>query len=96
MISTSQYRDLDYTFAKHVATLRTALGLTQSDLAQRLGVTERSIQRREGGTRYPRAEHVELFLTLCIEHDTFPAGREVEQARLLWKAAHLKVLFDEH
>ena len=96
MTSTSQYHDLDYTFARHFATLRTALGLTQSELAQRLGVTERSIQRWEGGTRYPRAEYLKPFLTLCIEHDTFSAGREVEQARLLWKAAHLKVLFDEH
>ena len=93
---TSQDRDLDYTFARHFATLRTALGLTQSALAQRLGVTERAVQRWEGGTRYPRAEYLKAFLALCIEQHAFPTGQEVEQARMLWKAAHLKVLFDEH
>ncbi len=96
MTSISQDRNLDYTFARHFVTLRTVLGLTQSTLAQQLGVTERAIQRWEGGTRYPKVEYLKAFLVLCIEQHAFPAGREVEQARTLWKAAHLKVLFDEH
>ncbi len=92
----SQNYDLDYTFAKHMVTLRSALGLTQTALAQQLGVTERAVQRWEGGTRYPKAEYLKAFLALCIEHRALPTGQEVEQARMLWKAAHLKVLFDEH
>ena len=94
MPSTSHY-DLDDTFATHFVTLRTALGMTQAALAEQLGVTERAIQRWEGGTRTPKAESLKAFLALCLEHHVFSPGREAEQARLLWKAAHLKVLFDE-
>jgi WD40 repeat protein/DNA-binding XRE family transcriptional regulator len=96
MTSMSQNRDLDSTFARHVVTLRTVLGLTQTALAERLGVTERAIQRWEAGTRYPKIEYFKAFLALCIEQHALPAGQEVEQVRMLWKAAHLKVLFDEH
>ena len=91
----SHYHDPDYTFANSFATLRTALGLTQAELAQQLGVTDRAIQRWEAGTRSPKAEYLKALLALCIEQHVFPPGRAVEQARTLWKAAHLKVLFDE-
>lgn len=96
MTSLSQHHDLDSPFANQFVTLRTTLGLTQATLAQQLGVTERAIQRWEAGTRSPKADTLKSFLALCFEHHAFPVGREVEQARLLWKAARLKVLFDEH
>jgi WD40 repeat protein/transcriptional regulator with XRE-family HTH domain len=92
---TTSYHDLDSTFANLFVTLRTNLGLTQATLAERLGVTDRAIQRWEAGTRYPKAEYLRAFLALCLKQHAFPAGHEVEQARTLWRAAHLKVLFDE-
>ena len=96
MTSLSHPQNLDSPFANQFVTLRTALGLTQSALAEQLGVTDRAIQRWEAGTRSPKADSLKLFLELCIQHHAFPVGHEVEQARILWKAAHLKVLFDEH
>jgi len=96
MTSLSHRQNLDATFANQFVTLRTTLGLTQTALAERLGVTDRAIQRWEAGTRSPKADSLKLFLELCIQNHAFPTGREIEQARILWKAAHLKVLFDEH
>ena len=96
MTSLSHDQNLDVTFADQFVTLRTALGLTQTALAELLGVTDRAIQRWEAGTRSPKADSLKLFLALCIQHHAFQKGHEVEQARTLWKAAHLKVLFDEH
>lgn len=95
MTSLSHNRELDSPFGNQFVTLRTALGLTQAALAERLGVTERAIQRWEAGTRSPKADSLKSFLSLCIKHGVFAEGHEVEQARTLWKAAHLKVLFNE-
>ena len=89
------HQNLDSPFANQFVTLRTALGLTQTALAEHLGVTDRAIQRWEAGSRSPKAGSLKLFLELCIQQHAFPTGHEVEQARTLWKAAHLKVLFDE-
>jgi len=94
-MSETAHHDLDDPFASHFVTLRTTMGLTQAALAEQLGVTERAIQRWEGGTRTPKADTLKAFLVLCLEHHAFSEGQELEQARLLWKAAHLKVLFDE-
>ncbi len=96
MTSLSHHQNLDATFGTHFVTLRTALGLTQTALAEKLGVTDRAIQRWEAGTRSPKADSLKLFLELCIRQHVFPQGHEIEQAHTLWKAAHLKVLFDEH
>src|SRR2546429_4161273 len=42
-----------------------------------------------------KAEHLKELLTLGVRQHAFPAGREAEEIRALWRAAHQKLLFDE-
>jgi transcriptional regulator with XRE-family HTH domain len=91
----SLYRERDYAFGQVMLTLRTMLGLTQTELAHVLGVTRRAVGDWEGGLTYPKAEHLKQFVVLAIEQQAFPAGREAEEIRALWQAARQKVLLDE-
>src|SRR5262245_55390740 len=96
MTQHSKYRERDYTFANHCVSVRTAIGITQAELAKTLGVSEQAVQKWEGGLSTPTAPHLKDFIALAIQHRAFTPGQELEGARTLWKAARLKVLFDEH
>src|SRR5438046_9610504 len=76
-------------------TLRTNIGLTQAGLAERLGVSRRAVAEWEAGSSYPKAEHLKELITVAVRASAFAAGREAEEIRALWKAAHQKVLLDE-
>src|SRR5207302_426981 len=78
------YGERDYTFGQAMLTLRTALGLTQAGLADLLGVSRRAVTEWEAGSSYPKTEHLKEFLTLCVQQQAFPAGREAEEFRALW------------
>ena len=91
----SSYSERDYAFGQAMLTLRTALGLTQAGLAEFLGVSRKAVGHWESGGSYPTAEHLTALLTLAVQEGTFPAGREAEEMRAFWKAAHQKVLLDE-
>jgi transcriptional regulator with XRE-family HTH domain len=89
------YRERDYASGQAMLTLRTNIGLTQADLAEHLGVSRKTVGGWEAGESYPKAEHLKVLLTLCARQQAFPPGREEEEIRALWKAAHQKVLLDE-
>src|SRR3989454_112691 len=91
----SSYRDRDYAFGQTILTLRTMIGLTQAGLAEHLGVSRKAVGEWEAGLNYPQAEHLKAFIALAVEQQAFPAGREAEEVRALWQAAHQKVLLDE-
>jgi len=91
----SLYRERDYAFGQVMLTLRTLLGLTQTEVADLLGVTRRAVGDWEGGLTYPKAEHLKQFVVIAFEHQAFPAGREAAEVRALWQAARQKVLLDE-
>jgi WD40 repeat protein/transcriptional regulator with XRE-family HTH domain len=91
----SSYRERDYAFGQVMLTLRTRLGLTQTALADMLGVTRRAVIDWEGGLTYPKADHLQQFVVLAIERQAWPFGREAEEVRALWQAARQKVLLDE-
>src|SRR6476646_1504222 len=95
LVTKFAYRERDYAFGQLVLTLRTAIGLTQSGLAERLGVSRRAVAEWEGGLSYPRAERLKQLITLGVQQHAFHAGREAEEIRALWKAAHQKALLDE-
>src|SRR6266513_1093316 len=95
LMKRSSYSERDYTFGQAMLSLRTALGLTQAGLAQRFGVSGRAVRQWEAGLSYPKTEHLKAFLTLGVRQQAFPPGREEEEIRALWKAAHQKVLLDE-
>ena len=88
-------RERDATFGQMMLTLRTALDLTQAELAGLLGVSRRAIGGWEAGNSAPNAEHLKHFIELAVRKQVFPAGQEAEEIRVLWKKAHQKVLLDE-
>ncbi len=94
-MKSSSYGERDYAFGQMMLTLRTHLGLTQAGLADSLGVSSRAVVGWEAGSAYPKAERLKAFIALCVRQQAFPAGREAEQIRALWKVAHQKVLLDE-
>ena len=89
------YSERDYAFGQLILSLRTAIGLTQAGLAARLGVSRRAVAEWEGGLSYPKAERLKQLITLGVQQQAFPAGREEEEIRAFWRAAHQKVLLDE-
>ena len=89
------YRERDYTFGQAMLTLRSSIGLTQTGLAALLGVSRRAVAEWEGGSNYPKAEHLQHVLELCVQQHVYEPGREEEEIRTLWKTAHQRVLLDE-
>jgi predicted ATPase/transcriptional regulator with XRE-family HTH domain len=85
----------DFAFGRQMLTLRTAVGLTQSGLAEYLGVSRRSVGDWEAGNNYPKPEHLKRFIELATQRQVFPAGREEGEIRALWRLARQKVLIDE-
>ena len=91
----SSYGERDYAFGQTMLTLRTAIGLTQAGLAEHLGVSRHAVGEWEVGSSYPKAEHLKALLALAVGQQAFPAGREEEEIRAFWQAAHQKVMLDE-
>ncbi len=91
----SSYGERDSAFGQSMLTLRTTLGLTQAELADRLGVSRRAVGEWEVGSSYPKAERLKQLIELAVKQQAFPAGREEEEIHAFWKAAHQKVLLDE-
>jgi WD40 repeat protein/transcriptional regulator with XRE-family HTH domain len=91
----SFYGERDYAFGQAMLTLRMSIGLTQAGLAELLGISRKAIGRWEAGSSYPKAEHLKTVLAFAVGQQAFPAGREEEEIRTFWHAAHQKVLLDE-
>src|SRR5947208_4170064 len=89
------YSERDYAFGQLMLTLRTTIGLTQAGLGERLHVHRRAVAGWEAGSSYPKAEHLKELITLAVQQQAWAFGREEEEIRALWKAAHQKVLLDE-
>ncbi len=89
------YSERDYAFGQLMLRLRTTIGLTQAGLGDLLGVSRRAVAQWEAGSSYPIAERLKQLITLGVQQQAFPAGREEEEIRALWRAAHQKVLLDE-
>jgi transcriptional regulator with XRE-family HTH domain len=89
------YRERDYTFGQTMLKLRTSIGLSQANLAGLLRVSRRAVGEWETGSTYPKAEHLQQLIILCVQQRVFAPGREEEEIRALWKMAHQRVLLDE-
>jgi predicted ATPase/transcriptional regulator with XRE-family HTH domain len=85
----------DYAFGQQMLSLRTTIGLTQSGLAEYLGVSRRTIGDWEAGNNFPRPEHLKRFIELAVQQRAFTPGREEEEIGTLWLVARQKVLLDE-
>src|SRR6266699_1380847 len=91
---THTYGERDYAYGQAMVTLRTAMHLKQTGLAQLLGVSRGAVLGWEAGSSYPKAEHLKGFIALGVELHAWTFGREEEEIRALWYAAHQKVLLD--
>ena len=91
----SSYGERDYAFGQRMLTLRTSIGLTQAGLAGLLGVSRQALGEWESGSSYPKAEHLQALIALGIQQQAFAVGREEEEIRALWRAAHQKLMLDE-
>src|SRR6516162_2918387 len=89
------YHERDYAFGQAMLTLRTSIGLTQAGLADRLGVSRRAVGEWEAGSNYPREQHLQHVIELCVQQHVFPPARKEEEIRSLWKTAHQRVFLDE-
>src|SRR5712691_6279336 len=95
LVKKYSYEERDYAFGQLVLTLRSTIGLSQAALGERLRVSRRAVAEWEGGLSYPKAERLKQLIALGMRASAFAAGREEEEIRALWKAAHQKVLLDE-
>ena len=62
----SLYGERDYAFGQRILTLRTQLGLTQTGLAERLGVSRKAVAGWEAGSSYPTAGHLQQLIALGV------------------------------
>jgi WD40 repeat protein/DNA-binding XRE family transcriptional regulator len=76
-------------------TLRTNMALSRTELANSVGVSRQAVREWETGGSYPKVEHLKALIALAVQKQVFAAGNEAEEIRLLWKAAHQKVLLNE-
>src|SRR5215472_5515235 len=75
-------------------------GLTQREVAARLGTSRRAVQDWESGVYYPSAERLQAFILVLLEAGGMTVGREIAEARDLWAAAlreapRMRTPFDE-
>ncbi len=91
----STYDERDYTFGRAMLTLRMHFGLTQAGLAAQLHVSRRAVAEWEAGSAYPSTDHLKQLIVLGVQQQAFAVGREAEEIRALWRAAHQKILLDE-
>jgi transcriptional regulator with XRE-family HTH domain len=89
------YGERDYAFGQAMQSLRSRIGLTQAGLADLLGLSPRAVAKWEAGGSYPKAERLKQLIALGVQQQVFPPGREAEEIRAFWKAAHQKALLDE-
>jgi transcriptional regulator with XRE-family HTH domain len=94
-VKRSTYGERDYAFGQMILTLRTSIGLTQAGLADLLHVSRRAVAEWEAGSSYPKAARLKQLIALAVQQQAFAVGREAEEIRALWRAAHQKILLDE-
>src|SRR5713101_4115402 len=62
-------------------------GLTQRQLAARLGVSRGSVQDWEAGLNYPDAPHLQALIVAFLEAGGLSVGGEAPEVEALWAAA---------
>jgi WD40 repeat protein/DNA-binding transcriptional regulator YiaG len=102
-MATSQPSDTDQepeSFAGLLLQHRGRTGLTQRDVAARVGTSERSVQDWEAGVYYPGAQNLKSLIAVLLEAGGLTVGREMVDGKALWaavlrEAARMRTPFDE-
>lgn len=87
-------------FVGLVLRLRGATGLTQREVAARLGLHVRSVQLWEAGASHPSPQRLQGLISVFLDAGGFADGAERDQAEALWGAAEsesnrFKASFDQ-
>ena len=82
-------------FGQQILVLRTASNLTQSGLAELLGVSRQAVVGWEAGSSRPSPHHLKHLIELCLRRNAFHSGQEAEEIRALWQNARVRVPLDE-
>jgi WD40 repeat protein/transcriptional regulator with XRE-family HTH domain len=95
-----RYQTHDNVFGARLLALRTRAGLSQQELARRLGVSRRAVQAWETGASYPNPTNLQALIATYLQRGTLPAGQEEAEARALWEQARsrsvrVKLPFDQ-
>lgn len=91
----SGYSDRDYSFGQQILALRSASNLTQTGLAELLGISRQAIVGWESGASYPSPQHLKHFIELCVQRNAFHSGQETTEIRALWNHSGVRVPLDE-
>jgi WD40 repeat protein/transcriptional regulator with XRE-family HTH domain len=78
------YKQRDYRFADPLIRLRKRAGLAQQEVANRIGVSEKTIRNWEGAINYPTEYHLKQLIELYLHYNAFVSRCEQEEARQLW------------
>jgi DNA-binding transcriptional regulator YiaG len=62
--------------------------LTQRQLAERIGVSMRTVQGWETGVMYPAGVRLQALIVALLEAGGMTAGQEWQEAENLWEAVH--------
>src|SRR5712671_216786 len=62
-------------------------GLTQRQLAERVGVSRGSVQNWEAGLSYPDAQHLQGLIVAFLGTGGLTVGHEATEAEAVWAAA---------
>src|SRR5436190_7532141 len=62
-------------------------GLTQRELATRVGVSRGSLQSWEAALSYPDPQHLQALIVVLLEAGGLTVGDEATEAESLWAAA---------
>ena len=63
-----------------------AAGLTQRQLAARVGVSRGAVQDWEAGVSYPDAHHLQALIVAFLEADGLMSGYQSAEAEAMWAA----------
>lgn len=85
MTSNQRYPRRDYALGEYLMTLRSRTQLTQAELAARIGVHRRSVQKWESGETYPTAERLRALIALLLDLGVFAPDQELAEASDLWQ-----------
>jgi WD40 repeat protein/transcriptional regulator with XRE-family HTH domain len=100
MGSRRHYKPRDFGFAQQLFLLRKRAGLTQDNLALKIGVGEKTVRNWESGANYPTDVHMRKLIELYLNFRAFAPEHEEEEIRALWKqlgekTRHQNLFFDE-
>ncbi len=81
------YEARDHAFGARLLALRGRAGLSQQEMATRLGVSERAVRAWEAGASYPDPTNMQSLLATYLQQGAFSAGQEGAEAMALWEQA---------